>query len=233
MTACIVGWSHLPFGKHQDASAESMVVEAARGRHRRRRAGARRDRRDLAGPLQRRLRRPGLHQLPGAPGRPGPALQARDPGRERLRHRLGRRASGRARDRGQGGADRARGGRGEDDASLPARPSARRCCAAPTSSEEKAIEGGFAGVFGQIAQSYFQRHGDQSDALAAIAAKNHQNGCANPWAQMRKDLGLRVLPRRLGEEPDRRRPAQAHRLLAGLRRRRRPGAGRRRDGAAA
>ena len=37
--------------------------------------------------------------------------------------------------------------------------------------------------------SYFQRHGDQSDALAAIAAKNHKNGCANPWAQMRKDLG--------------------------------------------
>ena len=30
MTACIVGWSHLPFGKHADASAESMVVEAAR-----------------------------------------------------------------------------------------------------------------------------------------------------------------------------------------------------------
>ena len=57
------------------------------------------------------------------------------------------------------------------------------------STEEKGIEGGFAGVFGQIAASYFQRYGDQSDALAAIAAKNHKNGCANPWAQMRKDLG--------------------------------------------
>ena len=55
--------------------------------------------------------------------------------------------------------------------------------------EESGIEGGFAGVFGQIAQQYFQRHGDQSDALAAIAAKNHKNGCANPYAQMRKDLG--------------------------------------------
>src|SRR5690606_38599849 len=49
--------------------------------------------------------------------------------------------------------------------------------------------GGFAGVFGQIAHTYFQRHGDRSDALAAIAAKNHKNGCDNPWAQMRKDLG--------------------------------------------
>ena len=55
--------------------------------------------------------------------------------------------------------------------------------------EEAAIEGGFAGVFGRIAQQYFQKHGDQSDALARIAAKNHRNGVANPLAQMRKDLG--------------------------------------------
>ncbi|RDJ20821.1 thiolase domain-containing protein [Bosea caraganae] len=48
---------------------------------------------------------------------------------------------------------------------------------------------GFAGVFGNIAAAYFQRHGDQSDALAMIAAKNHKNGVENPYAQMRKDLG--------------------------------------------
>lgn len=48
---------------------------------------------------------------------------------------------------------------------------------------------GFAGVFGKIAHLYFQRHGDKSDALAAIAAKNHKNGVNNPYAQMRKDLG--------------------------------------------
>lgn len=48
---------------------------------------------------------------------------------------------------------------------------------------------GFAGVFGKIAERYFQRYGDQSDALALIAAKNHKNGVANPFAQMRKDLG--------------------------------------------
>jgi acetyl-CoA C-acetyltransferase len=54
---------------------------------------------------------------------------------------------------------------------------------------EQDIEGGFAGVFGRIADAYFQKHGDQSDALAAIAAKNHRNGVDNPWAQMRKDLG--------------------------------------------
>ena len=55
--------------------------------------------------------------------------------------------------------------------------------------EEAEIEGGFAGVFGQIASRYFQRWGDQSDALARIAAKNHKNGVSNPMAQMRRDLG--------------------------------------------
>ncbi len=55
--------------------------------------------------------------------------------------------------------------------------------------EEANIEGGFAGIFGKIAGAYFQKHGDQSDALARIAAKNHKNGVSNPFAQMRKDLG--------------------------------------------
>ena len=56
--------------------------------------------------------------------------------------------------------------------------------------EESDIPAGFAGVFGRIAERYFQRYGDQSDALAAIAAKNHKNGVSNPFAQMRRDLGF-------------------------------------------
>ncbi|MEN5082951.1 acetyl-CoA acetyltransferase [Bosea sp. TWI1241] len=56
--------------------------------------------------------------------------------------------------------------------------------------QEGDTQGGFAGVFGKIANAYFQRHGDQSDALAMIAAKNHKNGVENPYAQMRKDLGF-------------------------------------------
>lgn len=56
--------------------------------------------------------------------------------------------------------------------------------------EDGEIPAGFAGVFGLIADRYFQRHGDQSDALAMIAAKNHRNGVGNPYAQMRKDLGF-------------------------------------------
>ncbi len=55
--------------------------------------------------------------------------------------------------------------------------------------EEADIDGGFAGIFGKIAGLYFQKWGDQSDALAMIAAKNHKNGVGNPYAQMRKDFG--------------------------------------------
>lgn len=55
--------------------------------------------------------------------------------------------------------------------------------------EEAAVTAGFAGIFGNMAQTYFDRYGDQSEALARIAAKNHRNGVNNPYAQFRKDLG--------------------------------------------
>ncbi len=56
--------------------------------------------------------------------------------------------------------------------------------------KEEASHGSFAGAFGHIAQAYFDRYGDHSDELAMIAAKNHANGVANPYAHMRKDLGF-------------------------------------------
>jgi acetyl-CoA C-acetyltransferase len=67
--------------------------------------------------------------------------------------------------------------------------------------EEADIEGGFAGLFGKIAALYFQRWGDQSDALARIAAKNHRNGVANPFAQIRKDLGYEFCRRESEKNP--------------------------------
>jgi len=48
--------------------------------------------------------------------------------------------------------------------------------------EEGQVNAGFAGMFGDIAQQYFSKYGDQSDALALIAAKNHLNGSHNPLA---------------------------------------------------
>jgi acetyl-CoA C-acetyltransferase len=56
--------------------------------------------------------------------------------------------------------------------------------------EESEVDAGFAGIFGRIAQTYFQRYGDRSEELAMIAAKNHTNGLANPYAHMRKDFGF-------------------------------------------
>ena len=55
--------------------------------------------------------------------------------------------------------------------------------------KEEAGDTGFAGIFGRIAQNYFQRYGDRSEELAMIAAKNHKHGLANPYAHMRKDFG--------------------------------------------
>lgn len=56
--------------------------------------------------------------------------------------------------------------------------------------EEAATEGGFAGIFARIAEGYFARYGDQSLALAHIASKNHRNGVANPYAQLRRALDV-------------------------------------------
>ncbi len=65
--------------------------------------------------------------------------------------------------------------------------------------EDGQTPAGFAGVFGKIAGAYFQKHGDQSDALAMIAAKNHRNGCTilRPDAE---GLRLRLLCRTESEK---------------------------------
>ena len=56
--------------------------------------------------------------------------------------------------------------------------------------EEADIPAGFAGVFGRIAEKYFQRYGDQSDALAAIAAKNHRERRGKPVRADAQGLGM-------------------------------------------
>lgn len=46
----------------------------------------------------------------------------------------------------------------------------------------------FPGVFALFAQAYFDKYGDQSQALARIAAKNHGNSVNNPLAQLQKPM---------------------------------------------
>jgi len=46
----------------------------------------------------------------------------------------------------------------------------------------------FPGAFAMFAQTYFDRYGDHTGALAKIAAKNHGNAMNNPLAQLHKAL---------------------------------------------
>ncbi len=54
--------------------------------------------------------------------------------------------------------------------------------------EEGAQGLSFPGIFARIAAAYFERHGDQSAALARIAVKNHANGARNPLAHLQRAL---------------------------------------------
>ncbi|MCS7266730.1 MAG: acetyl-CoA acetyltransferase [Geminicoccaceae bacterium] len=189
MTACIVGWHHLPFGKHEGRSVESLIVEAARG--------ALAD----AGVEPREVDEIWLGHFNGGfveqDFTASLVLQA-DP---ELRFKRATRVENAC---ATGSAAVHAGLRSilagearivlvvgvEKMTELDGPGIAKTLLRASYLEEERGIEGGFAGVFAQIAQRYFQRWGDQSDALAMIAAKNHKNGCDNPWAQMRKDLGF-------------------------------------------
>jgi acetyl-CoA C-acetyltransferase len=188
MTACIVGWSHLPFGKHESQGIESLIVEAANAAL----ADAGIGPEDVdeiylghfnGGFVAQDFTSSLVLQAdPALRFKPATRVEnACATGSAAVHQGLRAIASRSARTVLVVGVEKMTelSGQAIGDTLL-------RCSYV---AEEKAIEGGFAGVFGRIAQMYFQRHGDQSDALAAIAAKNHKNGCANPWAQLRKDLG--------------------------------------------
>ena len=230
MTACIVGWSHTPFGRHEAEDVESLIVKVATGCGRRRRTRPGRHRRDRARPLRRRLQRPGLHQLARAPGRRRLALQAGDPRGERLRHRLGGDPPGAEVDRGRPGALRARGRGREDD--RPAGAGDREGAAV------RRLPQGGERDRGRLCRRV---RPDRPALLPAARrperrARDHrrqepQERLRQPACPDAEGPGLRVLPPGLRQKPAGRRAAEAHRLLAGLGRRSRPGADRRRDGA--
>ncbi len=186
--ASIIGWSHSPFGRLDEETVESLVVSAARGAiaH----AGVASDDVDeiFLG-----------HFNAGFSDQDFTAalvLQADD----RLRFKPATRvenacATGsaavhqavRAIDAGQAHIVLVVGV--EKMTATPGPEIGRTLLRASYVREEAGIAGGFAGLFGEIAARYFARYGDQSDALAMIAAKNHANGVGNPFAQIRKDLG--------------------------------------------
>ena len=188
MTACIVGWSHTPFGKHEAEDVESLIVKVAKDAVAD--AGLGPDDIDeiVLGHYGRGFSPQGFTS--------SLVLQADEVWRFKPATRVENAcATGSAAVHLGLKSIAGRQARFvlvvgvEKMTHLPGPEIAGALLSAAYLKEEGEIEGGFAGVFGQIAQRYFQRYGDQSDALATIAAKNHKNGCANPLAQMRKDLG--------------------------------------------
>ena len=212
MTACIVGWSHTPFGKHEGEDVESLIHKVATAAV----ADAGLDVGDIDELVL------GTYNEGFSPqGFPSSLiLQADEAFRFKPATRVENACATGTAALHQGvksiEAKRARfvlvvGV--EKMTALPGPEIGGVLLKASYVKEESEIEGGFAGVFARIAQQYFQKHGDQSDALAAIAAKNHKNGVRQPLRPAAQGSGLRVLPRGFGEEPDRRRPLEAHRLF--------------------
>ena len=188
MTACIVGYSHFPFGKHDDHDAEAMIIQVATEAMADAGVGPADIDAIYVGQFGRFERQEFTSSL---------VFQASDKFRFKPSTRVENAcATGSAAVHQAANYIEARRGRlvlvvgVEKMTALRGAEIGETLLTASYLKEEGDTEGGFAGVFGKIAQQYYQRYGDQSDALAMIAAKNHKNGCANPWAQMRKDVGF-------------------------------------------
>lgn len=189
MTACIVGWSHAPFGKHEGDDVESLIgkvaVQAVED------AG-------LAVEDIDEIVLGTFNEGFSPQGFPASLVLQHDSGFrfKPATHVENACATGSAAIHSglkSIGAKRARFVLvvGVEKMTALANAEVGKCLLkAAYLKEEGDIEGGFVDVFARIAQQYFQKHGDQSDALAAIAAKNHKNGVSNPYAQLRKDLGF-------------------------------------------
>ncbi|MER8853853.1 acetyl-CoA acetyltransferase [Mesorhizobium australicum] len=188
MTACIVGWAHSRFGKLEGETLENLIVKVAT------------DALDHAGIGPDEVDEIVLgHFNAGFSAQDFTAslvLQADD----RLRFKPATRvenacATGSAAVRQGVRAIDANAARivlvvgAEQMTTTPGPEIGKNLLKASYLPEDGETPAGFAGVFGKISQAYFQRYGDQSDALAMIAAKNHKNGVDNPYAQMRKDFG--------------------------------------------
>jgi acetyl-CoA C-acetyltransferase len=188
MTACIVGWAHTPFGKLSGESVESLIVRVA--------GEALADAGVPATDVDEIVLghfNAGFSQQDFTAAL---VLQASPDLRFKRATRVENAcATGSAAVHQGIKAIEARSARivlavgVEQMTTTPAAEIGRNLLKASYVREEAEIDGGFAGIFGKIAGLYFQKWGDQSDALAMIAAKNHKNGVGNPYAQMRKDLG--------------------------------------------
>ena len=188
MTACVVGWAHTPFGRLEGETVESLIVRVAKEAL----ADAGVEARDVDEIVLGHFNA-GFSQQDFTASL---VLQASPDLRFKRASRVENAcATGSAAVHQGLKAIAAKAARivlvvgAEQMTTTPSAEIGRNLLKASYVREEADIDGGFAGIFGQIAGLYFQRWGDQSDALARIAAKNHRNGVGNPFAQIRKDLG--------------------------------------------
>jgi len=200
MTACIVGWAHTPFGKLADQTVESLVVNVTNA--------ALADAGIAAADVDEIVLG---HFNAGFSAQDFTAslvLQASPDLRFKRATRVENAcATGSAAVHQGLNAIAARSARivlvvgVEQMTTTSAADIGRNLLKASYVRDEADIDGGFAGIFGHIASLYFQRWGDQSDALARIAAKNHKNGVGNPYAQLRKDFGYEFCRRESDKNP--------------------------------
>jgi acetyl-CoA C-acetyltransferase len=188
VTACVVGWAHTPFGRLEGETVESLIVRVAQEAL----ADAGVEARDVDEIVLGHFNA-GFSQQDFTASL---VLQASPDLRFKRASRVENAcATGSAAVHQGLKAIAAKAARivlvvgAEQMTTTPSAEIGRNLLKASYVREEADIDGGFAGIFGQIAGLYFQRWGDQSDALARIAAKNHRNGVGNPFAQIRKDLG--------------------------------------------
>ena len=167
MPGCIIGWAHTPFGKHEDRDLEDLIVEAAAAAI------------DDAGIAPSDLDAIYVGNFGGFEKQSFPASFAlnADPslrfkpatrienacatGSAAIHLGLNDVAAGRSRFVLVVGAERMTVAPGATIGDILLNASYRK--------EEGETEGGFAGIFGQIADRYFQVHGNRSEALARIA----------------------------------------------------------------
>src|ERR1700720_2719653 len=188
MTACIVGWAHSPFGKLSNETVESLLVRVANE--------ALADAGVAASDVVEIVLGPVKAGFSPQDFTASLVLQASPDLRFKRATRVENAcATGSAAVHGGLKSIASRSSRivlvvgAEQMTTTPGPEVGQNLLKASYVREEADIDGGFAGIFGKIAGLYFQRWGDQSDALARIAAKNHKNGVGNPYAQIRKDLG--------------------------------------------
>ena len=187
MTGCIIGWAHTPFGRHAAETVESLIVQVATAAL----ADASVSASDVDeiflghfnGGFSAQDFTAALVLQASTDFRFKPATRVENAcatgsaavhqGLQAIAAKQARIAGGRCRT--------------DDNNAWPA--GRRNCSRRPMCARRRTSRLGLLGIFGQIAARYFQKYGDQSDALAMIAAKNHRNGVGNPYAQLRKDLG--------------------------------------------